>query len=656
MNISELARRLRVSPKELQVLLPKLGFDVGARAIKIEDRAAQRIIREWPARVRQMSKEAAAVQNEKAAEEAKQNIEAQKTVTLPARVNVRNLAELLKISLPKLMQELIKNGILMNVNEPMDFDTAASVADDFGIKALREAKASVAEEIEASAAVRTPAPSLEGHTLSPRAPVVVIMGHVDHGKTKLLDAIRTTNVAQGEAGGITQHIGAYQAHKNGRLITFLDTPGHEAFVSMRSRGARVADVAVLVVAADDGVQPQTIEALRIIQAAKLPFVVAMNKIDKPDADQEKVKRQLTELQVVPEEWGGKTICIGVSAKAGTGIDALLETVLLVADLEKEKLMTSFEHPAQGTVIESHRDSGEGNVATVLLQVGTLRVNDSLAVGNVWYGKVRAMRDFQGVSLQEGLPSQPVKLLGLRMLPEMGMYMEVKDEHTLVREKPKELHRTVMTKLQEENKKPTLCLMVKADVVGSLEAMGHELEKLRHAEVDYHVVSQAFGDIRESDIAKAKAEGAYIIGFNVTLGPDAEKARVEAAVEVFTSKIIYEVYDAVKAKLQALLPPRTKEVPMGRGSILKIFKQDEGSTIIGVKVIEGTLVAPAKFRVWRKKASVARGELKELRLGTQSAQSAGMGQEIGMKVKVPSKLTEGDMLEFYQEEKEARTLV
>ena len=302
MNISELARRLRISPKELQVLLPKLGFYIGVRAVKIADQAAYKLIREWPALIRKIEKEQAdtEVKNERVAAE----VQTPKEIAISERITVRQLSSILHIPVAKLLQSLIKEGILANVNETLDFDTASIVAEDFGVKVVHD-KNKAELEIETLSSL-SPASAASG-ALMPRPPVVVVMGHVDHGKTKLLDAIRKTNVMEGEAGGITQHIGAYQTLKNGRTITFLDTPGHEAFVSMRSRGARIADLAILVVAADDGIQPQTLEALRIIQAAKLPFVVAINKIDKTGAEHERVKRQLAELQFVPEEWGGKTI-------------------------------------------------------------------------------------------------------------------------------------------------------------------------------------------------------------------------------------------------------------------------------------------------------------------------------------------------------------
>src|SRR3989338_3674104 len=373
MNVSELARKLNVSPNYLRDMLPKIGFDVGRRAIKVDDRVAETILQKWPSLMREL--EDRAVREKQAAiDQAIQ--EAPKEVQLPPYLTVREFAQALHLSLPLLMTELMKNGILSSVNERLDFDTASIVAEDLGFTVRRSSEA--ASEAGTVAIEEKIKPALaESKTVQPRPPIIVVMGHVDHGKTKLLDAIRHTNVVEGEAGGITQHIGAYQVEKNGKILTFIDTPGHEAFRAMRSRGAKVADIAILVVAADDGIKPQTKEALAIIQGSGLPFVVAINKIDKPEADAEKIKQELGAMNLIPEEWGGQTIIVPLSAKTGEGIDHLLEILVLVAELQKEIIVADPSARALGTVIEAHIDKGEGPVATLLGQNGTLRPGDLL---------------------------------------------------------------------------------------------------------------------------------------------------------------------------------------------------------------------------------------------------------------------------------------
>jgi translation initiation factor IF-2 len=651
MNISELARRLRISPKELQVLLPKLGFDIGVRAVKIADQAAYKLIREWPALIRKIEKEQAdtEVKNERVAAE----VQTPKEIAISERITVRQLSSILHIPVAKLLQSLIKEGILANVNETLDFDTASIVAEDFGVKVVHD-KNKAELEIETLSSL-SPASAASG-ALMPRPPVVVVMGHVDHGKTKLLDAIRKTNVMEGEAGGITQHIGAYQTLKNGRTITFLDTPGHEAFVSMRSRGARIADLAILVVAADDGIQPQTLEALRIIQAAKLPFVVAINKIDKTGAEPERVKRQLAELQFVPEEWGGKTICLPISAKQGLGIENLLETLLILSDLDEGRLMADEKRPAVATVIESRRDPGEGIVATLLVQAGLLRRGDVLAVGNVFFGKVKAMKDFQGKDLTVAKPAQPVRVLGFKLLPEVGMVVEVKEERLLVRQKEKARGVLQPAAIEEEKiEKPALLLAVKADGAGSLEALSHELEKLKQEEVEVKIVNQGFGNVRESDVLKAKAQEAHIIGFQVEVEPDAQRAISETGVPIFTSKIIYEVIEEVKKKIEKLLPPLVREVLLGKITVVKVFRKDGNNMIIGGRVHEGTIEGGQKVHLIRRGKKIVDGEIQEVRQGGEVLKTAISGQEIGLKIKVPCPAADNDMLEAYREEKEARKL-
>ena len=479
MNVTELARKLRMHPEELKTRLPELGFDVGMRAIKVDDRIAQKIIQQWPILRRQIEKKRQMEKEEKIAEDVRKVAEAAPPVKIPAVVTVRDFALRLGLPVTRVIQELMKNGILASLNERLDFETASIVAEDLGFRVEREEEESgVALVVEDR--IRALVEAEEKDKLVARPPVIVVMGHVDHGKTKLLDFIRKTNVMAGEAGGITQHIGAYQATKNGRLITFVDTPGHEAFTAMRSRGARIADIAILVVAADDGVQPQTKEAVNIIKAAGIPFAVAINKIDKPDADPERVKRELSEVEVIPEEWGGKVSMIPISAKTGAGIDKLLEIILLIADLEKEKIVANPERRAVGTVIESHVDKGEGPVATVLIQAGTLRAGDDLAVGTSLYGRVRAMKDFRGAIVKSALPGTPVRIIGIKVAPSVGDIVEVPENaKELERVRPAKAagekmatveRRAAVLETEETKAVATVNLVLRADVLGSLEAV------------------------------------------------------------------------------------------------------------------------------------------------------------------------------------------
>ena len=504
MNISELARRLRCHPDELREKLPMLGFDVGRRAIKIDDRLVDKIIVKW----NEMSKLARLKdkyqQEKKIVEEATARV---KEVALPKVITVRDFAAKLSLPLNLVIGELMKNGILASVNERIDYTTASIVSEDLGFNVTAEAETGAAEKAASMSAdeLKKALGEEAEKDLQPRPPVVVVMGHVDHGKTMLLDAIRKTHVMKTEAGGITQHIGAYQVEKKGRRITFIDTPGHEAFTVMRSRGARVADIAILVVAADDGVQPQTIEVIKIIEAAKLPIIVALNKMDKPEADPQRVKTQLSEHGLIPEEWGGKTVIVPVSAKGGTGIDGLLDVILLVAEMEKDRIRANPDRHAVGTVIESHIDKGEGPVATVMVQAGTLRRNDILSVGGGIYGRVRAMRDWNNAALETVPPGTPAKILGFKASPQVGDIVEVpavgadlkrvKKGYTAEKQpmsvKPKEE--------EQGGNKIYQNVVLKTDVLGSLEAITGTLEKLQTSEVGVAVVSRGLGNITDTDV-------------------------------------------------------------------------------------------------------------------------------------------------------------
>lgn len=662
MNVSELARRIHVNPEELKARLPELGFDIGMRAIKIDDRVANKIIEQWPILRRQLEKLRSKSRDAVATAEIKAVAAAAAPIKLPPVVTVRDFAAALNVPVTRLISELMKNGILASLNERIDFDTATIVAEDLGFKVEREEAAVTTSEAAGVDRLKEIIESEAKENLMPRPPVLVVMGHVDHGKTKLLDAIRKTDVVAGEAGGITQHIGAYQTKKNGRLLTFIDTPGHEAFSAMRSRGARVADIAILVVAADDGVQPQTKEAVKIIEAAKLPFVVAMNKVDKPEADPEKVKRELSELNILGEDWGGKVPMIPLSAKTGAGIDKLLEVLLLVADLERDKIVANPARRAVGTIIESHVDKGIGVLATVLIQTGTLKKNDVLALGSTFGGKVRAMKDYRGVDVKEAPPGTPVQIVGFKMAPTVGDIVEVAEgAAALERVKPKRVSTQKMSAVEriqapaEEGKEvATLNLVLRADVLGSLEAIVVALERFKHPEVAVKVIAKGLGNVTDADVSQAEAGAAQVIGFNVQVPPAAlDQARTKN-VKVKTYRVIYDLLNAVRDDLQTLLPPEVIRTDYGDAKILAVFRTERDSQILGGVVTEGKAVFPSDF-IFKRNDDEYRGSITSLQANKREVTEVRGGTEFGMKVKTKTPLAEGDVIHFFRETKKERKL-
>jgi len=514
MNITELARRLRVSPQELRDTLPKIGFDIGQKAIKIDQYLAQRIIREWPRLTRDLKNRE---ERERQQEEAVATARAERRVVkIGPVITVKDLANVFGLPVNRILTELMQNGIFASLNEKIDFDTATIIGSELGIGVV----ASEEEAMDNDINELKEAENISGsNNLIVRPPIVVVMGHVDHGKTQLLDAIRHTDVVATEAGGITQHIGAYQISRKDKEVTFVDTPGHEAFTAMRKRGAKVADLAILVIAADDGIKPQTIEAYRIIKEAKIPFVVAINKIDKPEANVDRVKQELAnELGLVPEEWGGKAIICSVSARYGQGIDELLDTILLLADLNAEARLADPLAKAVGTIIESHIDKGEGPVATVLVHNGTLKIGDNLMCNQQYYGKVRALKDYRGQLIQEAGPSTPVKVIGLRATPEIGDIVRVESVEHRNKTKiiAKQENQAIITKVQDDNsfKGTPINLVIKTDVYGSGEAIEESLLKLNNEEVAVRIIYRGLGNITEGDVVRAAANQAKVIGFNV----------------------------------------------------------------------------------------------------------------------------------------------
>ena len=506
----------------------------------------------------------------------------------------------------------------------------------------------------------------------PRPPVVVVMGHVDHGKTTLLDAIRETHVVESEAGNITQHIGAYQAEHKDKVITFIDTPGHEAFTAMRSRGAKIADIAILVVAADDGIQPQTKEAIKIIEAAKVPFLVAINKIDKEEANIERIKQDLAGLNLIPEDWGGKTICVPVSAKNSEGIDELLEMVLLLADMEKEKIVANPDRCAVGTVIESHVDKGEGAVATILVQMGTLQKNNILSIENTLYGKVRSMKDFRGNLIDSAAPGTPVKIAGLKVAPEVGDILEVKESLKECTSKIKQTYakkdKPVVKKEAEtegETKKKKLNIVLKTDVLGSLEAVLASLEKFDYEDIGVDIISRGLGNITEADILRGEAVGASVFGFDVLLPPKVEEFARDKGVKVKTFKVIYDLIDEIKKDLEDLLEIEIVTTELGKMEVLAIFRTESSKMIVGGKVSDGKIVfdpkgkGETKIRITRNEGG-ARMEMgivlmTQLQAGKVDVKEVEKGEECGIKFKGKTTVKVGDILEIYKEEKRVKKL-
>ncbi len=659
MNITQLARRLRVTPEELRAKLPELGFDIGQKALKIPDRDAGRIMYAWREYKKRQYLEKKR-DEQRARAERKERVKSgdAEQVMLPSTMSVREFAEHMNLPIAKVMQELMRQGILASLNERIDFDTAAIVAEDLGFLAqpLEGSADGSDEEVQRLEAVMSAEDEAD---LVQRPPVIVVMGHVDHGKTKLLDAVRKTNVVDSERGGITQHIGAYQVERNDHLMTFIDTPGHEAFTVMRSRGAKVADIAILVVAADDGIQPQTKEAIDIIKASKLPFVVAINKIDVAGANVERVKGQLAEVNFVPEDWGGKTICVPMSAKTGENVDQLLDMLVLVADLAKDDIRANPDRLAIGTIIESHVDKGEGAVATVLVQTGELKVGDAVGLRGVNYGKVRAMRTWDGQTVKTAAPSTPVKILGLKDAPSVGDILEV-PENPKSLEKVKFKHSTksgvaeisvkkTVSVDDDEDEKPVLNVIVKADVLGSLEAVIGMIEKIDNPYVDVKVVAKGLGNVTDADMLRAEAAEARVYAFNVRLTGTAETLARDKDLSFERFEIIYRLHEDMEERVKALVPKEKVYTELGSLRVLAVFGKLEKGVVIGGQVLKGTIERGAVARVIREEKILGEGLIETLQAGKVDVKDVEQGQECGIGFTTKTKVEVGDTLEIYKEE-------
>ncbi|MDD2562332.1 MAG: translation initiation factor IF-2 [Eubacteriales bacterium] len=585
-----------------------------------------------------------------------------KIIQLPYSITVREIAGLLDTTAVQVIKILMSNGVMASINQTIDFDTAAVVATELGFEPQLEQEEEVVEDIGEMPLWRRVILKEDPKNLSLRPPVITILGHVDHGKTTLLDAIRNTDVAGGEAGGITQHIGAYQISHQGRALTFLDTPGHAAFSSMRARGAQGADIVVLVVAADDGVQPQTREAANHAKAAQVPIIVALNKIDKADANLDRVKRQLSEIGLQPDEWEGDTFVMPVSAKNRIGLEDLLETILLVADNLTIKANPKGE--CIGTIVEARLEKGRGPLSTMLVQNGTLKVGDVVVAGEA-VGKIKAMFDQRQKRVTKALPSTPVVVMGLNTLPEAGDLFQVvpseKEGRVMVaerkaeREAKKNVKRATLEELFERYKSgeaKELLLILKADVQGSLEPITNELEKLskQQKDISVKVLHAETGNITESDIMLAAASSAVVMGFDVSIDQGARRLADTEGVSIRLYNIIYRLVEDVEKALKGLLEPELVERVIGKAAILQVFKVSKGGTAAGCRILDGEFRRNASVRLLRDGQEVVKTEISSIRREKDDVREVREGMECGITFKNFEDFEVGDLLECFVMEK------
>ena len=581
-----------------------------------------------------------------------------KTIELPASITVRELGKLINVSPIDIIKVLMANGVMANINQQIDFDTAAIVASEMGFEATLETPEILEKDVGEIPLWRKMIADEAADRLVTRPPVVTILGHVDHGKTTLLDAIRHTNVAEGEVGGITQHIGAYQTEHNGRLITFLDTPGHAAFTAMRARGAQGADIVVLVVAADDGVMPQTREAVAHAKAAQVPIIVAMNKMDKPNADPERLKQQLAEIDLVPDDWDGDTIVVPMSAKRREGLDDLLEAILLVADN-----MTICANPdgnVIGTVIEAELDRAKGAMATLLIQNGTLNVGDVVVVGKA-YGRLKAMFDYHGRKLRKAGPSTPVSVMGLNEVPSAGDLFQVvpseKEARVVVHERVQAAEKEQSTKKSQVTLEQLyeqfqagevreLRLIVKADVQGSLEPVISSLKELKEEEISINILHAETGNITENDVMLAAASKAIVIGFSVQADGAARRLAESEGISIRLYDIIYRMLEDVEKALKGMLEPELRETIIGHADVRQIFRISKIGNIAGCYILDGEIRRGSKARVIRAGTVIHESEVSSLRHLQEDVREVRQGFECGIGIKGFTDIMVGDRIESY----------
>lgn len=705
-KLSDLAQKLGLDVEQLRGKIISLGFEVGPKARVIDNEVADLVSEELskveaPAEESEESGDIVDIYDELISEEREREIvksqrkmmagkEKAKTKNKPTThpvadpkkrevkagiieiadsITVKEFAEKTGVNVAKVIGELMKNGILANINQLIDFDTAQVISDDLGIKLKRIRTVAGIEELMAGDLTNLLKED-DSSLLQERPPVVVIMGHVDHGKTKLLDTIRETDVVSGESGGITQHIGAYQVRKKDKLITFLDTPGHEAFTAMRARGAKVTDIAILVVAADEGVKPQTIEALNHAKEAGVPIIVAANKIDKPDANMDKLRGELAEHGLQPEEWGGDTVIVPVSALTGQGVDDLLDMILLTTEMQNLKANPNRE--AVGTVIEAHLDHNLGPVASILVNTGTLKIMNNVIVGHT-YGRIKLMRDHNGKDIRTASPSTPVFIAGLSDTPKSGDILQVVATGEEARERAEEIalidkqthqeHIGGLNQLISHMKShKVLKLILKVDVKGSLEAIKQSLGKIKDEEVAIKIIHSGVGTVTESDVMMASASKGLIIAFNTDFdSSNVSRTAERENVEVKKYNVIYHLLEDVTSYLSGMLEDEVSEVILGRAQIKKIFFTKKKRMIIGARVLSGKLQNKAKLRIVRGQNNegedivVGNGVIDSLKKIDESVHEINEGNECGIMYIGDEGLLEGDTLVAYKQESKKRTL-
>ncbi len=667
-RVYELAKKLNVSSKKVIEQLKSYDINVHSHMSTLEAEQADKIIKHYnkdqstnnkigkeePNNMTNKTHAVAETKLEEPKEEAVQEEEIEEiaVVEIPASIAVKDLAEKLDTTAVVLITSLMEKGIMATINQEIDFETASILAEELDILLELEETVDILEEIF------TQEPDKEEDLLS-RPPVVVVMGHVDHGKTSLLDALRSSKVTEREAGGITQHIGASTIAVGDQQVTFLDTPGHEAFTAMRMRGAQVTDIAILVVASDDGVMPQTVEAINHARAAGIHLIVAINKMDKPSANPDRVKQELADHGLVVEEWGGDTICVPVSALQGDGLDSLLEMILLVAEMNEYKANPNKK--ARGTIIESELDKGRGPVATVLVQEGTLKVGDPIVAG-LAYGRIRAMIDDKGKSVKKATPSMPVEILGLSEVPIAGdmFYVATNDKHARqVAEKVKAQGRSqlmvqtpskvslddLFTQIQE-GKVKDLNIIVKADVQGSVEAVRQSLERLSNEEVRIRIIHGGVGAVTESDVILASASNAIIIGFNVRPDSGARSVADHEEVDIRLYRVIYNAIEDIEAAMKGMLDPEFKEKVIGHAEVRQTFKISSVGTIAGSHVTDGKITRNSQVRIVRNGIVIYEGNLTSLKRFKDDAKEVNTGYECGLMFERFNDVKEGDVVEAF----------
>ncbi len=642
MDISTLSKQLNMSAQQLRQKMNAAGFRINPRANKIDNYLAKQVMQAFGAKV-----------------EAPVKTGPPKEVSLPKVLTVKELAATLGLDVPTVIKKLIMSGVMATINEEIDYDTAAIIASDLGFNVSEVPEVGTRLGIGYVSEVLAQEKITSPDDFVTRPPIVAVMGHVDHGKTTLLDTVRKTSVVSTESGGITQHIGAYQVKRNNKAITFLDTPGHEAFAAMRARGANVTDIIILTVAADDGVKPQTVEVINRAKLTQTPLIVAINKIDKPDANIERVKKELSDFGVLIEEWGGTVPVAKISAMTGAGVDELLDLILLQAEVLE--LKANPKGAALGTVIESHLSKTLGSIATILVQNGTLNLTDIVSVGKA-AGKIRTMTDDQGRKIKSAGPSAAVQLTGLSDVPSAGdilrTYTDVESAKSaaLAIAKSERAKRIMSSntglKLTETKE---LNLIIKVDVAGSLEAITGALDKLKNDEVKVNVITQDVGEINENDVLRAESAKGLVIGFHTRINGQASKLAQSKKVPIQLYDIIYELVEDITQQVVSMMTPEVVRADIGRAKILAVFRNERERQIVGGTVVEGKIKDNAAVEIRRGDQILGSAQVNELQQNKSKAKEVMQGFEFGINLKTSAKIEEGDLLVFFEETVKKKTI-